>query len=159
MKTIKILTEFESTKLRRIVKVGEIIDANIYDSETLKRANIQYELSDIEATIKNDESNDLESLIKENTELKNTVEQLEKTNSDLEDIIKNLKKELDKDDLEDNSEEDELYAKELLEEYKQDKSIVDDLKADDLKILCEVLGVAYTNVKDSKEALKILTIG
>lgn len=61
--------------------------------------------------------------------------------------------------IEDDSEEDELYAKELLEEYKQDKSIVDDLKADDLKILCEVLGVTYTNVKDSKEALKILTIG
>jgi len=42
----------------------------------------------------------------------------------------------------------------LIDSYKNDKNIVDGLKADDLKILCEYLDIRYTNATDAKKALK-----
>ena len=61
-------------------------------------------------------------------------------------------------DSEDEELDDEAHENGLIEDYKNDKNIVDGLKADDLKILCEAFGVNYSNVGDAKEALKIVTI-
>lgn len=47
---------------------------------------------------------------------------------------------------------------ELIGAYQDDRNIVDELLAPDLKILCEAFDVSYTNVADAKESLKILTI-
>lgn len=57
---------------------------------------------------------------------------------------------------EDKLNEDDI---ELIESYKADKNIVDGLKADDLKILCDEFDINYTNAKEAKEALKIVTFG
>ena len=43
---------------------------------------------------------------------------------------------------------------ELIESYKNDKNIVDDLKADDLKIICDSMDIRYTNAKEIREHLK-----
>jgi len=61
-------------------------------------------------------------------------------------------------DLDNEPLDEETYKNDLIELYKDDKNIVDDLKSDDLKILCEAFNVNYTNVSDAKESLKILTI-
>ena len=66
---------------------------------------------------------------------------------------------LDDEDSNDEDLDDEDSNDELIELYKSDKNIVDELLAPDLKILCEAFEVSYTNVADAKEALKILTIG
>jgi len=42
----------------------------------------------------------------------------------------------------------------LLDKFKQDKSIIDDLKSDDLKELCVAFDIEYTKVEEAKEALK-----
>ena len=54
--------------------------------------------------------------------------------------------------------EDEISNEDLIKSFKEDRSIVDDLKSDSLKILCEAFGIDYKNVADAKEALKIATI-
>ena len=50
--------------------------------------------------------------------------------------------------------DDETSNAELIESYKNDKNIVDDLKADDLKIICDSMDIRYTNAKEIKEHLK-----
>jgi hypothetical protein len=53
----------------------------------------------------------------------------------------------------------EVAKNALIATFKNDKNIVDELSAGDLKILCEAFDVSYTNVADAKTALKIVTIG
>jgi len=68
-------------------------------------------------------------------------------------------------DLDDENSDDEdlddehIHKLELIGAYKNDKNIVDGLKSDDLKVLCEAFGISYSNVADAKEALKIVTLG
>jgi len=62
----------------------------------------------------------------------------------------------DEDELSDDLDEDRIVN--LLELYKNDKNSVDELRAIDLKLLCDELDINYTNVSDAKESLKILTI-
>jgi len=72
--------------------------------------------------------------------------------------VKEYNEDLD-DDESDEDLDDEIAKNELIESYRNDKNIVDELLAPDLKIICEAFNVDYTNVSDAKEALKILTIG
>jgi len=62
------------------------------------------------------------------------------------------------DDNEDLDDEETVRQLELIEAYKDDKNIVDDLLAPDLKMLCEFRDINYTNVSDAKTSLKIVTI-
>ena len=76
-------------------------------------------------------------------------------------VLKNVgvevEEHIDEDELSDDLDEDRIDN--LLKLYQDDKNIVDELRADDLKLLCDEFDINYTNVKDAKEALKILTIG
>jgi len=70
--------------------------------------------------------------------------------------VKGYDEELESED--DEILDDEELESDLIESYRNDKTIVDGLFAPDLKILCEEFGVSYSNVADAKESLKILTI-
>jgi len=48
--------------------------------------------------------------------------------------------------------------KSLLEKYMEDRNIVDDLKAEDLKLLCKDLDIEYTKADEIKEHLKTMEI-
>jgi len=109
-----IKTSYYDKQLKKLIKVGDIIDVDDDRAEELSNAGIQGE-----------------ELIEENLE--------------------------DKDELSDDLDEDRI--KSLMEHYKADKNSVDELKASDLKLLCDELNVNYVNVGEAKEALKILTIG
>jgi len=63
---------------------------------------------------------------------------------------------LDDEDLNDDLDEDRIDN--LLELYADNRNVVDGLKADDLKLLCEHFDINYTNVSDAKTSLKIVTI-
>jgi len=54
--------------------------------------------------------------------------------------------------------EDELSDEELIELFEDDKGIVDDLRADNLKVLCAKYELEYSNVATAKEDLKALVI-
>ena len=52
----------------------------------------------------------------------------------------------------------EKNYEELVSLFKDDKNIVDGMKADELKVLCSAFEIEYTNAKEAKEFLKAVEV-
>lgn len=134
---VTILNEYRDKGLNRLVKVGEVLDIDEDRYNVLQSIGVDCEeyIEDENQTLDDDLDDE-----DENPTLDND------SGDDLDD-----------EDLHGYSETDRQL--ELIGAYKDDKNIVDELLAPDLKIICDEFDVNYTNVTDAKEALKILTIG
>jgi len=128
-----ILNSYFDKGLDRTVEAGEILDIDQDRIEVLASVGINVKDYDEELDDEDEDALDDES------------------NDDLDN-----ENDLDDEELDD---EDEDAKNVLIAAYKNDKNIVNELLAADLKTLCEAFEVEYTNVGEAKEALKIVTIG